>query len=94
MNKVAFDALVDLLAERTRSDQKTMMDLMFEHLERLNRPRMIDTLIGSLAKLDGTTREKSVDEIVRAAPRQSKVKRVLSSADFRYRLSTLDTLDN
>ncbi|MGQ7938488.1 hypothetical protein [Paraburkholderia sp. D1E] len=91
--RIAFDTLVDLLAEQTRREQEqTMMDQMFAKLERLDRPTMIKTLLGSFEQLDAANGGDALDEMVKIAP--SKVRDVLCSTSFRYLLGQTDASGN
>jgi uncharacterized membrane-anchored protein YjiN (DUF445 family) len=92
MNQQAvMDALVDLLAAQARREQpQTMMEQMFAKLERLDRPTMVDKLVGTLGTLDSKARGEALDEMVKAAPRKSNVRDTLCSTAFRYRIYALD----
>ncbi|WP_175774172.1 hypothetical protein [Burkholderia anthina] len=85
----ALDSLVGALAEQMRADQeRTMMEQVFAKLERMDRPTMMDTLLGSFAQMDASKRHGALDEMVKVAPR--KVRDALCNVGFRLRFGMID----
>lgn len=86
----ALDTLVNQLWEQMRRDQeRTQMEQVFAKLERLDRPTMMDTLLGSFAQMEPSKRDGALDEMVKVAPR--KVRDALCNVGFRFRFGNLDT---
>jgi hypothetical protein len=70
--------------------EQTMMERVFDALEPMDGPTMVDALFGTMASMSAKQRGEAVDAMVKAAQPRSNVQRTLCGALFRYRLYALD----